>query len=601
MNPSLTNPSTLLVALAAIGVTFFYCYRIYANGGFRGPWYLIPLLIVASIGILYASYEIKEQQSLILLLLPAVFFVSERWLRGQRLTNRQVTFVCPKELDYASSLYGKLAGHLTSSNATIRLSKCDFGGLTGLTQSAATRQAAESDTDLIIIVVTQINDELFQNIKLAHKRKVPVILVDYPVELEEFVSRGIASPAHISSDFDLGGKLAAQIMLSEIGEAGNVIIVSGPRESVPSELRKKAFINALADHAPQVCIVQCGYVNEWSADEAVRVYRHIDLELTRRGTSYAGVFCCNDTLALAVASVLSNKYVVVVGYDGVDAAQTATKERVLAGTIDVQIEKQASMLLDEMRRALANPLTQVRQASIRTLVEPIIRQSPKSRSRITLYKAILFDMDGLMLDNEQQQLESFNAVLSAYQVKLTEVDWRRYVGMSQRNIFLDLQKKYAVLEQIQVTELMRLKQKAYYRIIESRITPTKGLMALLQYLKSVPNTRLAVVSSSPRTDIVHILDRIGVDRYFDEIISALDMGKPKPDKDCYVAAAHALGLRATACLSLEDSSVGVQAAIAAGMHCIAVPNQFTVHQDLSRATRTVSSLDELVTYLQDEI
>lgn len=591
----------LIIMLVTTLIGGFYAYQLYSAGAYRGPSYLIPLVVILVVIEITAAYIFTQQQSIILLSLPVTIFFANSYVKHIWKNTKTVYFISPKDLDYSNSLFEKISKLISSENLDINLKKAEYGESAGVTQNAAMLKAVGDAVDLTVLVLNQVDDNLFDNIIKSYKAHIPVILVDYPIPFSDFIYRNISMPAHISSDFEKGGTLAAQLLLDEMSGSGNVIIISGPRASVSSEIRKKAFISELINEAPEVSIAYCGHVNEWTEIEAIRVFQEADIRLKNRGIRYSGVFCCNDTLALGVAKAISNRNVSIVGYDGVDAAINALNSRELAGTIDVMIDKQASILFDEIRKALSNPIDHIKKPSKNILIEPKVRHSTKPHNQVARYKAILFDMDGLILENESQQLESFNTALEIYGIHLDDVAWRDYVGSSQRNIFLDLKKKHKSLASVSIVDLMRQKKDAYFKIIENNIKPAKGLNSLIEYLNTIPRLKLAIVSSSPRSDIIQIMQSLGLESHFHEFISALDIDKPKPSKDCYLAAANALGVNSAACLVLEDSSVGVQSAIAAGMTCIAVPNEYTAYQNLSRAHLRVDNLEGVIEYLKSDI
>ena len=90
-----------------------------------------------------------------------------------------------------------------------------------------------------------------------------------------------------------------------------------------------------------------------------------------------------------------------------------------------------------------------------------------------------------------------------------------------------------------------------------------------------------------------VIHGLGIAHYFDTIVSGLDVAQVKPAPDIFLEAARRLGVAPAECAVLEDAEKGVLAAHAAGMHCLAVPNDFTHHHDFSKATRVCASLHEV--------
>lgn len=580
-------------------VAIFYSYNLYQRGGYKKPFYFIPIVITLIIGVIIFAIAFNSYQDVILLLVPIILFISNRYIDKKRLKVKRIDFVAPKGLVYSNLLYSKINDTLDRFTPNYKITRREFGESEAITQNRAFLNSLETSPDLIILVANEIDENLFKNIKNSYRHNIPVILVDYPIGVEYFVKNKISPPAHISSDFEVGGRLAAKTMINLTGGVGNIIIISGPKTSKPSEMRRKAFMGEIVDHAPDLNIVFCDYVNDWSEEEAIKIYRKATRKLESMSIRFSGIFCCNDTLALGVLRETKNENVIVIGYDGIEDAMKSIKSGVMSATIDVQIDKQASYIIDEMKNALEKPLLHIRNALSRTLIEPKVVESNRQNRKISTYKAILFDMDGLMIENESAQLESFNKVLDKYNIHLLVSDWNEFVGNSQKNIFSEIKKKHGELKDVKIEDLMSQKKIEYFKIINNNLKATPGLYTLLEFIFKYPSVKIAIVSSSPRSDIIEIVHRLGIEKYFSHFISALDIEKPKPNKDCYTFATSELGVLANQCLVLEDSEVGVQAAIAAGMRCIAIPNEYTRFQNLSNATLTVKSLDDVKNYLNE--
>jgi beta-phosphoglucomutase-like phosphatase (HAD superfamily) len=98
-----------------------------------------------------------------------------------------------------------------------------------------------------------------------------------------------------------------------------------------------------------------------------------------------------------------------------------------------------------------------------------------------------------------------------------------------------------------------------------------------------------------------VLRGLDIGRYFQAIVSGLDVARVKPAPDIFLAAARQVGALPRQCLVLEDAEKGVLAARKAGMSCIAVPTEQTRHHDFSKATRICSSLQEITLELIDSL
>jgi HAD superfamily hydrolase (TIGR01509 family) len=207
-----------------------------------------------------------------------------------------------------------------------------------------------------------------------------------------------------------------------------------------------------------------------------------------------------------------------------------------------------------------------------------------------MFEAILFDLDGLMVDSEPHSIASWQAVLAKRGVQFDQAALDSVLG--QRVIeTAELAIRLFHLPE-RPDELAR--EKAEYQIthLNGNVTAMPGLLELLGWIDQL-GLKKAVASSGLRRYIDAVLTTTGLRDRFSVIISADDVVNGKPAPDVFLAAARALDVAPGRCLVLEDAPYGVQAAKAAGMTCFAVPNAHTQALDLSLADRTLSTLHEV--------
>jgi HAD superfamily hydrolase (TIGR01509 family) len=204
-------------------------------------------------------------------------------------------------------------------------------------------------------------------------------------------------------------------------------------------------------------------------------------------------------------------------------------------------------------------------------------------------EAVILDMDGIVVDSEPLQLESFNEVLSQYGITLTEDDFVQLVGKTQPEIFTVIKNKFGISEAI--GSLMVRKKESYLRLAKIKMKAMPGLYELVDLVKSL-GIKTGIASSSPLEDIKTVLHYIHLEGEFDAILSAVNLPHGKPHPDVFLLTAKELGVEPSQCVVLEDSTMGVEAAKRASMVCIAMPNSFTKHQDFSAADFVVGNLFE---------
>ncbi len=204
-----------------------------------------------------------------------------------------------------------------------------------------------------------------------------------------------------------------------------------------------------------------------------------------------------------------------------------------------------------------------------------------------MIRAILFDLDGLMVDSEPHSLASWRVILSSRGVTLNRKVSERMFGLRQIEAAQMLVEVYGLTDQ--PSALGREKEEYQIRHLDGQIKPMPGLFELLNEIDR-RELRTAVASSGARPYVNAVLQAIGLIERFRATVTGDDVVNGKPAPDVFLAAAHAVQTDPPHCLVLEDAPSGVQAAKAAGMRCVAVPNQHTRGLDLSSADVILPSL-----------
>lgn len=204
-------------------------------------------------------------------------------------------------------------------------------------------------------------------------------------------------------------------------------------------------------------------------------------------------------------------------------------------------------------------------------------------------EAVLFDMDGLMLDSEQAMLETWRAAALAEAIDADDGLWLAMVGMHDRASF-------ALLSQRLGLEPATRLRDTGYRLYDARVAaglPRKqGLLELLDLLEAHRLPK-AVATSTLRERALAKLGATGLRERFPVIVTGSDVAHPKPAPDIYLLAARELGVDPARCVVLEDSEPGVRAALAAGATPIQVPDLVAPGEALRAfGHRIVASLEQ---------
>lgn len=211
-----------------------------------------------------------------------------------------------------------------------------------------------------------------------------------------------------------------------------------------------------------------------------------------------------------------------------------------------------------------------------------------------MIRAVIFDMDGLMIDSERLHYQAYQEVLKTCGIDFTLEQYLDFWG-SDKDICRRIVEK--LKPNLSEQTLLEEKNKLFRDVYIHEVTPQPGLFKLLEFLKS-KNYPMAVASSSQMHEIKIVLETIGVINYFKEIVSAESVEHGKPAPDCYLLAAKKIGVEPEHCLVLEDAPKGVKAAKAAGMMCFAVPGMGFALEQFSIADKVFGrGLDEVKKYL----
>ena len=202
----------------------------------------------------------------------------------------------------------------------------------------------------------------------------------------------------------------------------------------------------------------------------------------------------------------------------------------------------------------------------------------------------IFDWDGVVVDSARQHEESWQRLAIEEGRVLPPGHFRRGFGMKNEFIIPEL---LGWTRDSQEISRLSLRKETLYReaLRETGIQLLPGVEELLRSFGAA-GIPCAVGSSTPRLNITCVLEQLGLQTAFSVIVSAEDVRHGKPDPAIFLAAAQALEVPPARCLVFEDTTVGIQAAHAAGMRVVAVT---TTHpcQALHDADRVVCRLDEL--------
>jgi HAD superfamily hydrolase (TIGR01509 family) len=214
--------------------------------------------------------------------------------------------------------------------------------------------------------------------------------------------------------------------------------------------------------------------------------------------------------------------------------------------------------------------------------------------------AVVFDMDGLMLDTEPLYKAAWQQALSELGHELDDASYLRFVGRSTEDCENDLG---AQLGHAFPLETFRRRWPVLWRTCadEQGIATKAGLRELIAFVRS-ENLALALATSSDSSFTELSLGRANLLESFDVVVTGDQVTHPKPAPDIYLEAARRLGVHPRHCVALEDSDAGILAASRAGMVPLLVPDlKKPTEEAIEAAFRVLGSLHEARDLLAEQI
>lgn len=201
--------------------------------------------------------------------------------------------------------------------------------------------------------------------------------------------------------------------------------------------------------------------------------------------------------------------------------------------------------------------------------------------------AVVFDMDGLMLNTEDVFDIAGQRLLQRRGLEMTEVIRHSMLGRRPVEAFEALISHTGIKDRI--PDLMQETKELFEEIAENSLATMPGLHELLTLVES-RNLPLAVATSSPRDYMTGLLERFDLLHRFHITLTAEDVTHGKPHPEIYETAARRLSVSPERMLVLEDSETGTRAAHAAGAYIVSVPNRHTAVGDFSMSRMRIDSL-----------
>ncbi len=204
--------------------------------------------------------------------------------------------------------------------------------------------------------------------------------------------------------------------------------------------------------------------------------------------------------------------------------------------------------------------------------------------------AVIFDMDGVIVDSEPAHIKAEMETLSPFGIELKEEELRDYMGRSSRVLFRDIIKKYELNTTFE--KIYSVHKRNLLRLYQDEVGLIEGVVVFIERLLR-SGFILALASSSDREIIDSVLNKFNLRRFFSTAVSGEEIERTKPDPEIFLVASERLRVDPASCVVIEDSYAGVKAAKSAGMFCVGFRSKHSLNQNLSIADILINSFDEL--------
>lgn len=212
--------------------------------------------------------------------------------------------------------------------------------------------------------------------------------------------------------------------------------------------------------------------------------------------------------------------------------------------------------------------------------------------------AIIFDMDGVLIDSERISFKCYQEVFKDYTYEIGEKFYVKFIGRNVAGIKEVMQEEYG--SDFPFDEIYKKKVKLAIEFTNKNGVKIKpGVHELLDYLKK-ENYKIAVATSTRRQRALQLLEEAKIKEKVNFVVCGDEVENSKPDPEIFLKAAMGLGVEPGKCIVIEDSDAGITAAHAARMTGIHVPDMKQLEKETTKlAFKVCEGLDKVKEYLEE--
>lgn len=208
-------------------------------------------------------------------------------------------------------------------------------------------------------------------------------------------------------------------------------------------------------------------------------------------------------------------------------------------------------------------------------------------------KAIIFDMDGLMIDTEVLYHKTDREIAKSFGKDISEETLGRMMGRKPEESYAILCKDLNIAEP--VDKLLKIRYEIMKNLLLNDIKPMPGLFEIIEAFKG--KLKMAIATGSPCAFLEIALNKLNIGEFFDVLQPSDEVVNGKPDPEIYLRTVKKLRVHSQECIVIEDSSNGARAGKSAGCYTIAVPSEYTYNQDFSFVDYVAEDLKDAMRHI----
>ncbi len=219
---------------------------------------------------------------------------------------------------------------------------------------------------------------------------------------------------------------------------------------------------------------------------------------------------------------------------------------------------------------------------------------------VSNYKAVIFDMDGVIFDTERMVVKCWKVIADKYNIPNIEDHCREATGLNVAATKVVFERRYGT--DLPYEDLRSERKEIFMKAFNNGEVDIKpGVVELLKFLKE-NGIKTAIASSTSSATVTYELKLMGLYDYFDEVVCGDMVSKSKPDPEIFLLAAEKLGVKPCEAFGIEDSYNGVRALRAANLHTIMVPDMIEPDDEMRKLSDIIlPSLIETKEYIKERL